>query len=90
MLDDNLTEALNAEGNAQLREEGRKIGEDAAARALKAGIVDPDATQIPYRPITQPGVWVATQLPVFSPAYLVQRPWFIGRADAFRRDLPPS
>ena len=89
-LDDSLAEALNAEGNAALRDEGQKIGADAAARALKAGIVDPDATQVPYRPITGPGVWSPTQLPVFSPAYMVQKPWFIGRADAFRAGPPPK
>lgn len=45
---------------------------------------------MPYRPRTQPGVWVATQLPVFTPSYMIQRPWFIGRPDAFRAPPPPA
>ena len=70
-------------------ESGKRIGRLAAEAALKAGIIDPAVRQNPYQPRTQPGVWVATQLPVFTPSYMAQAPWFIGRPDAFRPAPPP-
>ena len=89
-LDESYSMALQAVSNEQAREAGKLVGKTAAEAALRAGKVDPSAALVPYRPRTQPGVWVATQLPVFTPSYVIQRPWFIGRSDAFRAAPPPA
>jgi hypothetical protein len=89
-LDESYAMALEAVPDERAREAGVAIGKAAADGALKAGAADPSAVPVPYRPRTASGVWVATQLPVFSPAYAAQRPWFLGRADAFRAPPPPA
>ena len=72
------------------REAGRKLGEAAAAAALKAGNVDPAIVQTPYLPRAQVGVWVPVPLPVFAPSYMAAKPWFIDRADSVRPGPPPE
>lgn len=89
-LDESYAMSMDALANGAARESGKRIGTAAATLALKAGLVDPAVTQIPYRPHTQTGTWVPTQLPVFAPYYLAQKPWFIGRADAMRPAPPPA
>ena len=81
--------ALEGVPDIRARDAGVEIGKQAAEGALKAGAADPSVVPTPYRPRTASGVWVATQLPVFAPAYAAQRPWFLGRADAFRAAPPP-
>ena len=88
-LDESYSMALEAVPDARAREAGISIGKAAAESALKAGAADPSVVPTPYRPRTSAGVWVATQLPVFSPAYAAQRPWFSARADVFRAPPPP-
>lgn len=88
-LDESWAMALEAVPDERSREAGKRIGKAAAEGALKAGAADPSTVPTAYRPRTTSGVWVSTQLPVFSPAYAAQRPWFIGRADAFRAPPPP-
>jgi hypothetical protein len=89
-LDESYAMALESVPDARARDGGIRIGKAAAEGALKAGAADPSAVPTPYRPRTASGVWVATQLPVFAPAYAAQRPWFLGRADAFRAPPPPA
>jgi hypothetical protein len=88
-LEESYSMALEAVPDLRARDAGVRIGKQAAEGALKAGAADPSVTPAPYRPRTASGVWVATQLPVFAPAYAAQRPWFLGRADAFRAPPPP-
>jgi len=87
-LDESYAMSIDSVANAAARESGQRIGKAAAALALKAGLVDPAVAQIPYTPRAPTGVWVPTQLPVFPPYYLAQKPWFIGRVDAVR-PIPP-
>ena len=89
-LDDSYAMTLEGVEDSKAREAGARLGKLAAEAALKAGIIDPAVEQIPYRPRTESGVWVATQLPVFSPAYVAQRPWFMSRLDGFRPAPPPA
>lgn len=89
-LEESYAMALDSVSDAKARDAGKRIGAAAAEAALKAGATDPKAVETPYRPRTQAGTWVATQLPVFTPGYAIQRPWFIGRADAFRAPPPPA
>ena len=88
-LDESYSMAMAASGPDQARESGRLIGEAAAAAALKVGQMDPAITQVPYRPRTQPGVWVPTQLPVFAPYRVTFKPWILDRVDAVRPAPPP-
>ena len=89
-LDESYAMSMDGPGSAQARESGQRIGKAAAALALKAGLVDPAVPQIPYAPRAPTGAWVPTQLPVFGPYFLAQKPWFIGRADAVRPGAPPA
>ena len=89
-LDESYSMALEAVSDPAARETAVRIGKAAADAALKAGKADPSTKPTPYRPRTASGVWVATQLPVFAPAYSAQRPWFLDRADAFRAPPPPA
>ena len=89
-LDDAYSLAMGGIADPGQREAGRLIGEEAARAALAAGGIDPAIAQTPYRPMTEPGVWTATQLPVFEPFSLAFRPWILPRADAVRPAPPPA
>jgi hypothetical protein len=90
MLDDSYAIAMDEVRDAAARESGRKIGEAAAAAALKAGLIDPSITQTPYLPMTAPGTWVPTQLPVFAPYSIAFKPWIMDRPDSVRPGPPPE
>jgi hypothetical protein len=72
------------------REKGKKIGEAAAKLALAAGGFREGAKPVPYRPRTAPGVWTATQLPVFQPYLTTFKPWILPSWDAVRPAPPPA
>jgi hypothetical protein len=69
--------------------EGIAVGEQAAA-AILADRAN-DATGVPdtYRPVTTPGVWVPTALPLF-PEYARAKGWVITSPDQFRPGPPPT
>ena len=89
-LEDSYTLAMSGISDEGAREAGRAIGEEAARAALAVGGIDPQVAQTPYRPRTQPGVWTATQLPVFEPFSVAFRPWILPRVDAVRPPPPPA
>jgi hypothetical protein len=76
-----------AEGAA--KSEGIALGEQVAA-AVQADRAA-DGTNVPdtYRPITNPGVWVPTTLPIFA-QYAQAKPWVLKSADQFRPGPPPA
>jgi hypothetical protein len=90
MLDESYAIAMEEVTDTAAREAGQRIGEAAAAAALKAGLVDPAIQQTPYLPATTPGVWVPTQLPVFDPFWVALKPWILERADSVRPGPPPA
>jgi hypothetical protein len=45
---------------------------------------------LPYRPRTSPGIWTATQLPVYPPYSLTFKPWFLPSFDSVRPPPPPA
>jgi hypothetical protein len=71
------------------KNEGIALGEQVAA-AVQADR-QTDGTNIPdtYRPVTSPGVWVPTTLPLFA-QYAQAKPWVLKSADQFRPGPPPS
>jgi hypothetical protein len=89
-LDDAYALAINGIPDAARRQAGQQIGEEAARAALAAGGIDPAIVQQPYRPMSPPGVWTATQLPVFDPFFVAFRPWILPRVDAVRPGPPPA
>ena len=89
-LDESYAMTMNGVAESAEKEAGRKIGADAAAAALQAGLADPALKPAPYLPQAPVGVWVPTQLPVFTPGYMVLKPWIIARADAVRPGPPPA
>jgi len=89
-LDDNHAIALEAVKSTVSRDAGRNIGEDAARRALKLGLIDPSVQQRPYRPRAIPGVWAATQLPTIAPYEIAFKPWILPSADVVRPAPPPA
>ena len=89
-LDESYNLAMSGIADEAAREAGKAIGEEAARAALAAGGIDPGIAQTPYRPRTQPGVWTATQLPVYEPFSLAFQPWILPRVDAVRPPPPPA
>ena len=89
VLDENYAIAMAAIPDERAREAGRLIGEAAAAAAIAVGGIDPAIQQVPYRPRTTPGEWIATPLPQIEPHTLAFRPWAIPSADALRPAPPP-
>jgi len=89
-LDESYAIAMAAIPDEARREAGRRIGEAAATAALAAGGIDPAIEQVPYRPRTAAGEWIATGLPQIEPFMSAFRPWAIGSADALRPPPPPA
>lgn len=89
-LDENHAIALAAVRDERAREAGRLIGEQAAMAAIAVGGVDPAIAQVPYRPRTTPGEWIATGLPQIEPYMAALRPWAIPSAEALRPPPPPA
>ncbi|CAA9513306.1 MAG: hypothetical protein AVDCRST_MAG62-659 [uncultured Sphingomonas sp.] len=89
-LESSYALAMDQVADPKARESGRQIGMQAAALALKAGLIDPSVAQTPYRPFAKPGTWVPTALPVFEPFAVAFKPWFMARADSFRPGPPPA
>src|SRR5688500_16977224 len=89
-LDDSYNMAMLGIADAAARDRGKAVGEAAAKLALAAGGFDPARTASPYRPRTSPGMWTATQLPVYAPYTLTFRPWILPSFDAVRPGPPPA
>jgi hypothetical protein len=90
MLDENYAVAMASVADERAREAGRLIGEQAAAAAIAVGGIDPAIEQLPYRPRTAPGEWIATALPTIEPHMAAFRPWAIPSAEALRSPPPPA
>jgi hypothetical protein len=89
-LEESHALAMSTVRDEAAREAGRRIGEAAAAAALGAGGFDPAVAQVPYRPRTVPGEWVATALPQLEPYWAAYRPWIVPDLAALRPPPPPA
>ena len=72
------------------KQAGIAVGEQAAAAAETAGGIDPAVRQAPYRPRTEPGVWIGASLPSLEPYWRAFRPWVPKSTDALRIAPPPA
>jgi hypothetical protein len=87
-IEDNYAITMAEIRDEKAREAGRLIGEAAAKAALAAGGVDPAIEQVPYRPRTTAGEWVATDLPSIDSSFYAFRPWVIPNVEALRPPPP--
>jgi hypothetical protein len=81
--------SIGAIVDATSKSEGITLGEQVAAAVLADRAAD--GTNLPdtYRPVTSPGVWVPTALPIFA-QYAQAKPWVLKSADQFRPGPPPA
>ncbi|HET9695120.1 MAG TPA: vanadium-dependent haloperoxidase [Steroidobacteraceae bacterium] len=89
VLDDMYATALAALPDGPARQSGAAIGEHAAARVLDRAARDGSDANETDRPVTTPGVYVGTAIPVAS-TWPARTPWIMERADAFRPGPPPA
>jgi hypothetical protein len=57
---------------------------------MKAGDINPEIAQTPYRPRTTPGEWIGASPPVLDAYWLAFRPWVMKSADALMPPPPPA
>ena len=81
--------SLQAVPAGSARTNGVAAGEQASAAVFADRANDATAVQETYRPLTKPGVWIPTVIPLF-PQYAQAKPWAIERVDAFRPGPPPA
>lgn len=89
-LEESYALSMTTIGDSQASRAGRQIGEQTAALAITAGGIDPAIVQVPYRPRTVPGEWVATALPSLDAYWAGLKPWVIASAEALRPPPPPA
>ena len=89
-LDESYLLSMSQIAEGPAKEAGKAVGEQAAAAAMNANGIDPAVVQLPYRPRTTPGQWVATALPSLDPYWPALKPWAIPSADALRPPPPPA
>lgn len=78
--------ALSAIKDVAARDRGVKLGEQAAADVLGKH-TDDVGNPAPYRPMTEPGVYIPTTFPL-GYAFAQHRPWFLKSASQFRPGPP--
>jgi hypothetical protein len=88
-LDDALAQAANATTEGPARQRAILLGHKAAADLLALRADDGSDAAEDWRPMTQPGVYIPTAIPLGStvPGY---KPWVMSSAAQFRPAPPPS
>jgi hypothetical protein len=81
--------ALASIPDGKARADGIAIGEQAVAELMLRRAAKP-ADRIWYRPLTRPGMYVPTVVPVGGDAVPVTRCWVLDRVDQFRPGPPPE
>jgi hypothetical protein len=88
-LEESYTLSMAQLGSGPAIDAGKAIGEKAAEAAMNANGIDPAIVQIPYRPKSVPGEWVATALPTLEPYWPALKPWVTPSPDTLRPAPPP-
>lgn len=89
MVDDAFTASIKGVPDGAAKSDAIALGEQAAATVQADRSNDGTDAPDTYRPVTSPGVWVPTTLPLF-PQYAQAKPWGFKRADQFRPGPPPA
>jgi len=88
-LDSAYAAALTRIPDGAGKTEGIAVGEKVAALAISQRASDGSAAPNTYRPVTSPGVYITTTLPIGSQWGSVT-PWLMERGSQFRPGPPPS
>jgi hypothetical protein len=88
-IDEAYAGSLKAIPDGSAKSEGIVLGEQVAAAVLADRADDGTGAADSYRPLTSPGVWVPTTLPLFA-EYARAKPWVLKSADQFRPVPPPQ
>jgi hypothetical protein len=88
-IDEAHTKSIAAIPDGPAKTAGIALGEQVAALVQADRAADGTAAPDTYRPVTTPGVWIPTALPVFA-QYAQAKPWVLRSADQFRPAPPPQ
>ncbi len=88
MIDQAYTASIKGIPDGSAKSQGITLGEQVAAAVQAERSVDGTSVPETYRPVTSPGVWVPTTLPLFA-QYARAKPWVLKSADQFRPGPPP-
>jgi hypothetical protein len=89
-LDDAYTISLVSVPEGPSRTEGIALGERAAAQVIAWRMSDYAETGTPYRPPTQPGLFIVPALPTIPTWFLASKPWLLTDSKQFLPDRPPE
>ena len=88
-LDQALATTLARVPDASARDAGAGVGKTVAESLLAWCAEDRVGAATQYRPVTQPGVYVMTTLPI-GDDFGASRPWLLKSGDQFRPPPPPA
>lgn len=89
-VEENYVLALAGVPDSAVKAAGVAVGEAAAAAVLRLPDQVADLPKTPYLPVTKPGQWVPTPLPVTQPHHVTYRPWVLRSASEVRPAPPPA
>jgi PAP2 superfamily len=88
-IDEAYAASLKSIPDGPAKSDGIALGEQVAAAVAAECATDGTDASDTYRPVTSPGVYIVTTMPVF-PEYASARPWLLKKADHFRPGPPPA
>ena len=89
MVDSTYGAALARIADGPAKSAGIAVGERAAAAVMAMRAADDVTSAETYRPLTSPGVYVPTVIPVV-PTWPLRKPWLMESASQFRPGPPPA
>lgn len=89
-IDEAYNKAISSIPEGEAREAGITAGEQAVDSVLALRAKDKVGVPESYRPLTTPGAYVPTVIPVSSTWSANRLPWTLTSADQFRPDAPPA
>ena len=89
-IDEVYNRAINSIPEGKSRDDGIAVGKQAAEAVLAMRAKDKVGVPESYRPITIPGIYIPTVIPVASTWSANRLPWTLTSADQFRPPRPPA
>jgi hypothetical protein len=89
MIEDAYAASMKSIPDGPAKNQGIALGEQVGAAIHADRSADGTNVAETYRPVTSPGVWVPTTLPLFA-QYAQAKPWVLKSADQFRPGRPPE
>ena len=88
-IDQAYEASLKSVADGAAKASGVAVGEQASAAVFADRANDQTSVPDTYRPVTTPGVWIPTVLPLY-PEYAQAKPWGLKSPDEFRPAPPPA